>query len=162
MLLACAGDGAAGAALPTMSRTDQRLSPTEVSALHGGASNHPYATLALLYLLRDTATAAQDGSLYLQGIPESALSSLLQGSADRDAISTLLGELMWSPYSDTKFFVQVSWSVRPMASSAEVIEFRTQLLLLEGGAFHHPPLEAETTVLLKDGSVSFLSPAAQL
>jgi hypothetical protein len=163
ILLAGAGGQAAwSAALPILTTTDQQMSPTEVSALQGGANGHPYATLALLYLLRDTAdtSSVQDGALYLESIPEVSLTSLLQGSADRDAISTLLGMLLWNPYSPSKFFVQVSWSVRSVPSGTKVVEFHTQLLLEEGGAFAHPPLESDVAVLLRNGDVWFLTSAA--
>jgi hypothetical protein len=160
MLLASADSHAARAAvLPLMSGVDQQMSPTEVSALQGGADGHPYATLALLYLLRDT-SSVQDGALYLESVPEVSLTSVLLDSADRDAISTLLGTLLWNPYSASKFFVRVSWSVRSVPS-AKVVEFHTQLLV-EGGSFSHPPLESDIAVLLRNGSVRFLAPAARM
>jgi hypothetical protein len=160
ILLASAGSHAARSSLlATMSRADQQLSQTEVGALRGGANGHPYATLALLYLLRDT-SSIQDGALYVESIPEAALTSLLLGSTDRDAISTLLGTLLWNPYSDGRFFVQVSWSVRPVTSGGKVIEFHTQLLI-GPSAFRHPPLESDTAVLLRNGNVWFVAPAAK-
>jgi hypothetical protein len=161
MLLASAGNYAAEpSVLPMMSKADQQLSPTESSALHSGADGNPYATLALLYLLRDT-SSIQDGAQYFESIPEAALTALLLDSADRDTISTLLAMLRWNPYSVSRFFVQVSWSVRPMTSGGELIEFRTHLLFT-AGAFNHPPPESDITVLLRNGSVSFLAPAVQL
>ena len=101
------------------------------------------------------------GSLYLESVPESALTSLLLGSADADALSALMGELLWNPYSTSRFLVQVTWSIRPMASGGEAIQFHT-LLLSAAGAFQHPLLEPDTTVLLTDGAVRFLGPAVPM
>ncbi len=142
---------------PLNTAIDERLSPAEVSALREGAATHPYATLALLYLLQGT-PAMRDGSLYLESIPTATLTSFLAHSAGRGAIWTLLGTLQWTPYSSGQFFVEVSWSVRPMTPGTTVVAFRTQLLS-GTGAFTHPPLEPATDVLLRNSDVWFLAPA---
>lgn len=158
IVLVAIGNVSAGSPpLPRTSRADQQLTPTEIGALHAGAIAHPYATLTLLYVLRDS-RPLQHGSLYLESVPEAALTSLLLGSADSDAVSILLGELLWSPYSASRFLVQVTWSARAVASGGKAIEFHTQLLS-PGGLFPHPPLEPDTTVLLTNGDVRFLAPA---
>jgi hypothetical protein len=158
LLLAAGGEAAKSQ--PTPRAISQQLSPMEVSALNGGAHRYPYATLALLYLLRDGSTDP-DGALYLESIPTGSLSSLLLGSTDDPAIAMLLGALQWTPYSYDGFFVRVSWSVAGLTSGARVVRFKTTLLD-KSGAFPHPPLESVTAVLSSAGSVSFLDPAALL
>lgn len=159
-VLASAGSASAGPApLSRTSLADQQLSSREIDALRAGADLHPYATLTLLHVLRNTSAVEHDGSLYLESVPEATLTSLLLGSADSSAVSALLGELQWNPYSASTFLVQVTWSVRPMASGARAIRFHTRLLSSAGG-LQHPPLEPDTTVLLTKGDVRFLGAAA--
>lgn len=155
LLLAIMANASSYSASPVVeSGSKQQFSRTEVSVLKGGAGRYPYATLTLLYLLQYP-PSEQNGSLYLEGIPTSSLSLLLRDSANRDAISSLLGSLQWSPYSWNGFFVQVSWSTRTLSGDAKVFEFRTRLLSALT-TIDHPPLELPATVLLKAGSVRFL------
>lgn len=156
-MLLTSGSGACGSPLlRVVSGTNRQLSPVEISALRGGATQYPYATLTLLYLLLDT-PSVQHGTLYLEIVPEDSLRSQLQNVADSDAFWTLVSVLQWSPYSANGCWVQVSWSSRPMTSGAKVFEFRTQLLLSEAYAFDHPPIESATTVIVSDGHVWFAS-----
>jgi len=160
MALVSAGNALAEPApLPRMSRADQQLSSREIDALRAGANTYPYATLTLLYVLRNTTCVEHGGSLYLESVSEATLTALLLGSADSAAVSILLGELQWNPYSASTFLVQVTWSVRATTSGAKAIQFHTQLLSA-AGAFHHPLLEPDTTVLLTSGNVRFLGAAA--
>ncbi len=150
----------AGPSPSAVGEFDEQLSPTEISALHGGASKYPYATLALLYLL-GSAPSDRDGSLYVDSIPPDYLSDLLQRSADRDGISVLFATLQWSPYSSAESCVRVSWSVRYLTSGASVVQFGA-VLVGYAGISHHPSLESATAVLSEDGSVLFLDPALVL
>jgi hypothetical protein len=160
LLLAAGSEAAKSQLMPMPRAISQQFSAVETSALNGGANRYPYATLALLYLLKD-GSADPDGALYLESIPTASLSSLLLGSSDRPAIAMLLGALQWTPYSYDGFFVQVSWSIKGLTSGARVFRFRTTLLS-KTGAFPHPPLESATAVLSSAGSVSFFDPAALL
>lgn len=153
-LTGTSNDAAGSSLQPAPKATNPQFSAAEISALHRGAEQHPFATLAVLYLLRD-GSAAQEGALYLQCIPPSKLTSLLLDSPDQGAIATLLGTLQWSPYYFSEYFVQVSWKVRYRSADEQVIEFRTQLLN-QAGTFRHPALETNTTVLLRSGGAWFL------
>ena len=161
LLLAGAWSGApASFSQPPVRAPNRQFSATEISALHRGAEKHPFATLAVLNLLRDT-SVVRGGALYLECIPPDRLASLLLDSPDRDAIAALLGMLQWSPYSFSEYFVQVSWSVRHRTADEQLIEFRTKLLK-QTGTFNHPMLESNTTVILRGGRVWFLAPAVAL
>ena len=162
LLLATAADHSfASPLLPAESGSkQQQLSRTEISALQGGATQYPYATLTLLYLLRHP-PSDQTGALYVESIPASKLTSLLLDSENRDAISTLFGTLQWNPYSWSTVFVQVSWTTRTMTSGGKVFEFQTKLLGDLGG-FDHPPTECPTTVLVKADTVRFMDRGAPL
>ena len=158
--LACVNGNAAGPSLPSsLSKADRQLSAAETSVLRG-VQGRPFATLALLSFLPD-APSIRDGALYFESLPEAALTSLLLKSTDRDAIAALLGTLQWNVYSASRLLVRVSWSVRPANSSAKVVQIHTQLLIAASD-FQHPALESDTTVLLKEGTVWFLGPAAPL
>jgi hypothetical protein len=161
LVFGIAGGGTSAFSLPKVpGETERQLSPLEMSALHGGSAKYPYATPALLDFLEHPCPE-RHGSLYLGIVPTYALTTLLVGSRDRDAIATLLGMLQWNPYSGEVFFVRVSWSVRPMTSGARLVEFHTELLSEEGD-LHHPPLEAATAALLEENAVRFLAPASAM
>jgi hypothetical protein len=161
MLFAGAATVAVGASARVESTQDEKLSAAEISALNRGADGHPYATLALLSLLLGDTAVIGSGALYLESIPENSLTSLLMGSADRNAIMTLLGTLEWNPYSVSRCFVQVSWSALAVSADTEVLEFHTHIII-PASPFHHPPVESDLAVLLSRGTVSFLAPPAHM
>src|SRR6185312_12675016 len=128
MFFSAADGHASQSPSPLIDEAEHQLTMSEITALHWGANQHPYATLGLIYILRDT-SVVQDGTLYLESVPKATLTSLLLASADDNAIWSLLGVLQWSPYSVSEFFVQVSWSVQPLTSGTKVITFHTRLLI---------------------------------